>query len=217
MVAKSGSMAPSACAGSSLCQLATVAWPKKFTGLTVAAATRVVPNCSAVTVIAVWGTFGVLAILGQAIYRLSALAIEPFEADMLSTGQISIVAAWTVVSIYSEGYKGFHKAFAPRVVARAFHLAENPRPLFVLLAPMYCMAMFHATRKRLIFTYVFYTILIGVILIVHQLEQPWRGIVDAGVVAGLIFGAASILYFFVLRLTGRPLPVPPDVPEPAAE
>ncbi len=175
------------------------------------------PNWLAVTAIAVWGTFGVLAILGQAIYRLTPLAIEPFEADMLTNAQIAICAAWTLIALYFEGYKGFQKAFSPRVVARAFHLAENPRPLFVVLAPLYCMAMFHATRKRLIFTYVFYTMLIGVILIVHQLDQPWRGIIDAGVVAGLMYGAAAIVYFFFVALTGRPLPVPPDVPEPATD
>ncbi len=169
------------------------------------------------TAIAVWGTLGVLAILGQAIYRLTPLAIEPFQADMLTNAQLAICAAWTLFSLYSEGYRGFQKAFSPRVVARAFYLAENPRPLFVVLAPLYCMAMFHATRKRLIFTYVFYAILIGVIVVVHQLDQPWRGIIDAGVVAGLMYGAATIVYFLVVALTGRPLPVPPDVPEPAAE
>ena len=175
------------------------------------------PNCVAVTAIAVWGTFGVLAILGQAIYRLTPLAIEPFEADMLSTWQIAVCAVWTIVSLYSEGYKGFQKSFSPRVVARAFHLANNPRPLFVILAPLYCMAMFHATRKRLIVTYVFYTVLIGVIVLVHQLDQPWRGIIDAGVVAGIVYGAATMVYFFFVALTGRPLPVPPDVPESSAE
>jgi hypothetical protein len=165
-----------------------------------------------VTAIAVWGTFGVLAILGQAIYRLTPLALAPFRADMLSHAQMAICAGWTLVSLYSEGYKGFQKAFSPRVVARAFHLGKNPRPLFVVLAPLYCLALFHATRKRLIFTYVFYTLLVGVIVVVHQLDQPWRGIIDAGVVAGLMYGAATVLYYFVVALTGRSLPVSPDVP-----
>lgn len=168
------------------------------------------------TAIAVWGTFGVLAILGQAIYRLTPLALEPFEAGMLSAEQMAICAGWTAVSLYSEGYKGFQKKFSPRVVARAFHLAEHPRPLFVALAPLYCLAMFHATRKRLIFTYVFYTLLVGVIVAVHQLDQPWRGIIDTGVVAGIAYGAATVLYYFAVALTGRPLPVAPDVPESAA-
>ena len=39
--------------------------------------------------------------------------------------------------------------------------------------------------------------IIGFVLIARQLPQPWRGIVDAGVVVGLGLGIISILYFMI--------------------
>jgi hypothetical protein len=169
----------------------------------------------AVTAIVLWGVLGVLAIIGQAIFRLTPLALHPLRHGNLAGWQYAVIGVWTVVSLYSEGYKGFQKAFAPRVVARALHLARHPRPLFVALAPLYCMSFFHATRRRLIFQYVFITVLVGVILIVQALDQPWRGIVDCGVVAGLIYGCASIVWYLIRGLSGHPMPVSADVPEPA--
>ena len=164
--------------------------------------------------IATWGTLGVVAIIGQAIYRLTPLALEPFVDGTASALHIAIAIGWTLTAMYSEGYKGFQKAFAPRVVARAVHLGRNPRPLFVALAPLYCFAFFHATRRRLIVAYCFLFGIIGLVLAVHQLDQPWRGVVDTGVVAGLAWGEIAILVFFARALKGHEMPVPPDVPEP---
>jgi hypothetical protein len=167
---------------------------------------------SPITAVAAWGVFGVVAIIGNAIYRLTPLAIEPFREDMLATWQIAAAATWTLFAMYSEGYKGFQRAFAPRVVARGFYLARNPRPVHVLLAPLFCMAFFHATRRRLIVAWAFLSVLILMIIGVQMLEQPWRGMVDTGVVAGLLWGELAIIVFFFRALSGHPMPVPADVP-----
>jgi hypothetical protein len=52
------------------------------------------------------------------------------------------------------------------------------------------------------------------VLLVRMLPQPWRGLVDAGVVAGLIFGVGSIFYYLLQlkQLGAGQLPVPADVP-----
>lgn len=162
--------------------------------------------------IATWGTFGVVAILAQAIVRLSRYAIAAVAEFDLSPLQVALAVVWTAANLYAEGYRGFQRAFAPRVVARAFYLARHPRPVFVILAPLYCLSLFHATRARLAFTYAFLACLVAVIAAVQALPQPWRGIVDLGVVAGLTYGAAAVAVFYVRALAGRPLPVPPDVP-----
>jgi len=48
-----------------------------------------------------------------------------------------------------------------------------------------------------------------------MMPQPWRGIVDAGVVLGLSLGIVSVLYWFFKALTGRWYhPIPLDLPEP---
>jgi len=163
--------------------------------------------------IAAWGTLGVVAIIGQALYRLVPLALEPFTDGSAEALHIAVAVGWSLTAMYSEGYKGFQKAFAPRVVARAVYLARNPRPVFVALAPLFCFAFFHATRRRLIVAWCFLLGIVGLVLAVHQLDQPWRGVVDTGVVAGLLWGEIAIVVFFVRALSGHPMPVPPDVPE----
>lgn len=174
------------------------------------------PRTPASVAIATWGVLGVVAFLISAIVRLTPLAIEPLETGMTGL-QWSLYVGWSLFNGYAEGYKGFQRAFVPRVVARAFYLARNPRPLHLVLAPVFCMGLFHATRKRLMLSW---GIVIGVTLLValvRGLEQPWRGIVDAGVVVGLAYGTASLLVVFGGVLAGRPVTVSPQVPgEPPA-
>lgn len=158
-----------------------------------------------------WGIAGVLALLVQAIYRLTPYALEAIDAQ-LGTVESAVLVAWVAINAYSEGYRGFHKMFAPRVIARAQALDANPRPLLVLLAPLFCMGLIHATRKRLIVSWVLTLGIVGFVIVVRRLDQPWRGIIDAGVVVGLGAGVVSTLYFLVLALAGRPMPVSPDLP-----
>jgi hypothetical protein len=55
----------------------------------------------------------------------------------------------------------------------------------------------------------------GFVVIARQFPQPWRGILDAGVVTGLSLGIVSILYFLLnsLRTPGF-ITVSPEVPQP---
>jgi hypothetical protein len=174
------------------------------------------PRSTRSLLIAAWGAGGVALIVGQAIARLTPIALRPIRTGMLAGWQWAVLIAWVLFQLYAEGYRGFWRAFSPRVVARAFHLARRPRALHVLLAPLFCMGFFHATRRRLIVSWLFTLGLIGLILLVHQLPQPWRGIVDAGVVAGLVVGLAGMAVHFARAAAGRPMPVPADVPEPPA-
>lgn len=160
---------------------------------------------------AVWGIGGVVALLAKAIVRLVPLVLELLQMS-LTIVPLVILAVWIGGMAYAEGYRGFHRQFSPRVVARALHLSAHPRPLHVALAPLYCMGLIHATRRRLITSW---AVTLGVVVLVvgvRYLPQPWRGIVDAGVIAGLAIGTASIVYFTLRAIRGEPLPVAPDVP-----
>jgi len=174
---------------------------------------RTEPLSPAGTAIAAWGIVGVLAILAQACVRLAPLAIEPILDGAFAWWHWLLWVAWVGQMIYSEGYRGFHRAFSPRVVARALHLGRHPHPVRVLLAPLFCMGFFHATRKRMIVAWVMIAAIAVLIILVRMLDQPWRGLVDAGVVVGLAVGGASIVYHAVRGFAGHPMPVPPDVPE----
>jgi uncharacterized membrane protein YedE/YeeE len=160
---------------------------------------------------AVWGIAGVVIVLAQAIFKLFPLALELVDHE-LTPLQLGVLGGWLVMSAYSEGYRGFHKQFAPRVVARARHLSAHPRPLHVALAPAYCMGLLHATRKRLVVSWILTLAIVAVVIVVRKLAQPWRGIIDAGVVVGLTLGLASICYYVARALGGGAMPVTADVP-----
>jgi len=144
-----------------------------------------------------WGIGGVILLLSFAIYRLAPLALE-LENSPMSAFHWFALCFSVMYMAYAEGYRGFHRAFAPRVVVRARYLAANPRPLHVLLAPLFCMGYIYATRKRQILSFSLTAMIICFVLIARSLPQPWRGIVDAGVVVGLCLGIASIAYFLIL-------------------
>ncbi len=164
------------------------------------------------TIGAVWGIVGITALLGNAIVKLTPLALAPFERGELSWWQWVLYGLCIVFMAYSEGYKGFQKAFAPRVAARAAHLHKNPTLLHVLLAPAFCMALFHATRKRLIVSWVLIVMVVLLVLSVSLLPYPYRQIVDAGVVVGLTWGLLSVWGFALRWWLRGPLDVSPEVP-----
>ena len=165
-----------------------------------------------VVAIAVWGVAGVLALLAQALIRLTPLAIEPLEKQMLNSWQLVLYVVWAVCNAYAEGYRGFQKSFSPRVVARALHLGRNPRPIHVLFAPAFCMALFHAKRKNLMLSWGLTTFIVLAVILIRHLPQPWRGIVDVGVVVGLVWGAISIVVIFARAVTGRHEPTTDSLP-----
>lgn len=160
---------------------------------------------------AVWGVLGVSLLLGSAVYRLTPLAIASFSEPLDVAHYAGYVGSVFFLG-YSEGYKAFQKQFSPRIVARARYLAQNPTLLRVLLAPPFCMGMFHATKKRLILSYSIALGVVGLVLIVGRLPQPWRGIVDLGVVVALGWGLVAMWVFAARALLGHEMPVPPDVP-----
>jgi hypothetical protein len=155
----------------------------------------------------VWGVLGVVLLLLQAVIKLTLIAVDPFVTGRgLTPFEWAVCVAWIGLSLYSEGYRGFQKAFVPRVVARAFHLASQPRPLFVVFAPAFAMALFHARPKRLVVSWMVVGLIALAVVAVRHLPVPWRSIVDIGVVAGLVWGLASLLVTFARALRG-------DVPD----
>lgn len=82
---------------------------------------------------------------------------------------------------YTEGYKAFQLKFCPMVVARANTLdapvgqREKGWWLHALLAPMYSMGLFHASRKRLIVSWSFIVGIASIVAAVRVRGRERRG------------------------------------------
>ena len=162
---------------------------------------------------ALWGLGGFSLLLGYAIIRLAPIAIDAFSHQFRWYHWV-VLAVNTLFMAYLEGYRGFQKGFSPRVVARAKHMSSYPRLLHILLGPLYCMGYFHTSRKRKIAAYSLTGSIIILIFLIRQLEQPWRGIIDVGVVVGLSWGLVSLLIYSVQALTSKEFNHSPEIPEP---
>jgi hypothetical protein len=155
---------------------------------------------------AAWGALGVLAILVFAIYRLSTPALVAFDSG-LSAGQWLVAVANVVFMAYSEGYRGFQQKFSPRTAARILYLRDRPDPVRTLLAPLVAMGYIHATRSRKIASYGLTLGIVVLVSLVRLVDQPWRGIIDAGVVVGLGWGVIS-LGVSIVQAFARPVDHP---------
>jgi len=160
---------------------------------------------------AVWGVAGVALLLGSAVYRMTPRALAAFAVPFRWHHWLAL-AACILIMAYAEGVRGFQQRFSPRVAARARYLREHPQAFHVVLAPIFCMGFIHATRRRKIVSLSVTAGIIVLVLAVHRVPQPWRGIIDAGVVAGLAWGIVSLLWYAVAGLTRKDFPYSPEVP-----
>lgn len=166
--------------------------------------------------ISFWAAGGVVMILARAMKRIVPIALEPFGAGAvpLSSFQLVSYIGMCLWFAYVEGYKGFQLKFSPLVVSRSQTLSPSSPIHHLLLAPLYAMGLFHATKKRKI---VSWSVSLGVgtiVALVKRLPYPWRNIVDAGVICGLTWGSVSIGWNWVkVVLLGKEVEMDPALPE----
>ena len=151
-----------------------------------------------------WGVAGFIALIIYAIVRLGLVSLEALQLQLTAL-QWSLLIFNMLFMAYSEGYKGFQRGYAPRLAARAKYLLRNGSKQQLLLAPLFCMSFFDAPRKRMVTSYALLVMIICLVSLFRLLPQPWRGILDAGVVIGLSWGLLSTLYFLYLEFfTDKP-------------
>lgn len=161
---------------------------------------------------AAWGITGVSLILGSALCRLVPYALE-LRGLTLTWDQWMALGLSLLFMGYAEGYRAFQLRFSPRTAARSLYLKNNPTRLRVFLAPLFCMGFFHATRRRLIVAYSLTATIILLVVAVRHLDQPWRGIIDAGVLLGLAWGLVSVWVFTTQAFWGKHFDVSPETPD----
>jgi len=168
------------------------------------------------SIAAIWGVSGALAILVYAVFKMVRHTSEAMTFE-LNVWHYLVLIVWTFFMAYSEGYKGFQKGYSPRVAARSIYLREKCTWLRLFLAPLFCLGFFHSPRKRKIVVWI---LLIGIALIVvlfQKIPQPWRGVLDFGVIVGLSWGIiATVVYFFKFWVADK-VEFDPEVVEPSQQ
>ena len=164
---------------------------------------------------ALWGVGGALAILGYAVSKMVRATLEAFSSEFeLTFWHYVVMVLWTFFMAYSEGYKGFQKGYSPRVASRAVYLRDKCTVLRLALAPFFCLGFFHAPRKRKI-TVVILAIGISLIVILcKMIPQPWRGVLDFGVIVGLSWGIIATVIYFTKFWGASEVTFDPEVIEP---
>ena len=161
---------------------------------------------------AIWAIFGLVLLLGYASWRLSAYTIESFSMP-LNWLHWLVFISFLGFMMHSEGYKGFQKSFSPRFAARTKYLLHNATFTQTVLAPLFSMGYFHATKRRVIATFLLTIMIVAFILAFRFVPQPWKGLFDAGVVAGLIWGMIASLIFCYKALINKNYKWDPELPD----
>ena len=155
--------------------------------------TRRPPLRSAIgTAGAIWAVTGVAGVLAWAIVRLAAIALGALEQP-LSWYHWAAIGAFIPFMAWSEGLRGFQRRFSPRVAERAMLIRTAPTAARVIFAPLFAAGFFGGSRREQIGACAGTVAIVVLVVIVHRLDQPWRGILDAGVVTGLTWGVVATL------------------------
>ncbi|MCK5050497.1 MAG: hypothetical protein KAS53_02065, partial [Candidatus Cloacimonetes bacterium] len=145
---------------------------------------------------------GVIAIFSSAIFRLYPHVREGFSFELTTLNWVVLIA-YLAVMIVAKGYFALHCSFVPRVINRSELLVENGKLIDRLLAPLYCMGFFKAPKKRIIISYAMLLLIIAFIVSASKISQPWRGIIDLGVIVGLSLGILSLLFLGINKLISK--------------
>lgn len=164
------------------------------------------------TISALWGVAGVALLLGSAIYRLAPFAWETLNSRLYWHHVVFLLLVLAFMA-YVEGYRAFQQGFSPRVAARARYLRTHSNLFHAVFAPLFCMGYFHAPKRRRVTSLSVTAGIIILIVLVRLLPQPWRGIVDAGVVVGLAWGLIALAVFSVRAFMLDRFDYSPDVPQ----
>ena len=161
--------------------------------------------------LAAWGVISVTLILVRAVVGLGGFALEALTTP-LSAGQVATLALWVGFSAYAEGYRGFQKGFCPRVISRSLRLGERRGLRWIVLAPFFCLSIIEAPRRERLRFWIMVSAISILVISVRTLAQPWRGIVDAGVIVGLLWGVVALWTQFVAQVRPDEHSEPEQIP-----
>lgn len=163
-----------------------------------------------------WGVAGVILYLSYGVFKVVPIVLDGLNA-ISEPWQWGLLVVTLLFFAYVEGYRGFQLGFSPRVVSRAWVVSEELEEAPVwhkVLAPAFCIGYFHGTTKRVITSWAVTSVIFAVVIGVKQLDNPYRAIIDAGVIVGLMWGILSIIVLYLASLQSqKPPEFDPALPE----
>ena len=157
-----------------------------------------------------WSLLALSAILLEALSKLLPLVYTALSQP-LTPWQCLFALNWVLFMAWTEGYRGFQCSFSPRFVARAHWLQQQGRGRDLWLAPFFCMGFYRASRRTRAIAWGLSVGIMLVVVVIGRLPQPWRGLVDLGVVVGLSWGLISLLVEAWRVLIRRQPGIDPDL------
>ncbi|MEM9385744.1 MAG: hypothetical protein AAGA68_11835 [Pseudomonadota bacterium] len=142
------------------------------------------------TLTMLWASVGFSVLILYGLAKLATATAGAFSFA-LAPHHIAALIVSVLAMAWFEGYRGFQQSFSPRFAARAAELGEGATAPQALLAPLVCMGLLWAPRRRLIGAWSLTAGIVVLVLLFRQLPQPWRGILDAGVFVGLSWGLVA--------------------------
>jgi hypothetical protein len=139
-----------------------------------------------------WAVAGVSALFASASYRLGERGIAVIR-DGLGGWEWVALACLTGLFVYGEGFLALDRKWVPGLMRRARELRTERRLVLRLLAPLYGLSLIGAPPAKLVPSWLGTGAIVGAILLVRALPDPWRGIIDFAVAAALAWGLVAIL------------------------
>ena len=139
---------------------------------------------------AAWTLVGVSGLFASAVLRLGGRGVETILAG-LGPLEWTILTALTLLMVYMEGVLTFQRRWVPKLIDRARAVRGEPF-LLQLLAPLYGLSLIGGPAKRVLRGWLGTAAIVGAVLAVRALPDPWRGVVDFAVASALGWGLVCI-------------------------
>lgn len=139
-----------------------------------------------------WAVIGVSALFATATYRLGERGVAVIR-DGLGGWEWMALAGLTLVFVYGEGFLALDRKWVPGLMRRARELKDERSVVLRLLAPLYGLSLIGAPPAKLLPSWLGTLAIVGAVLVIRVLPEPWRGIVDFAVAAALGWGLVAIL------------------------
>ena len=147
---------------------------------------------SSLTAVQIWAVVGVVFLFGEAAWRLGLRGLAAIRGGLSPLEWIAL-ALVTAVFVYGEGVRALQRKWVPFVLRRIDRLPAERPWRYRAAAPLYAMGLMGPPASGRLRAWAGVAAIVAAVLIVSRLPDPWRGIIDTGVAAALVWGASALV------------------------